>query len=621
MNVDFLKKKSVLITLGIVIILGGWIWYRRAANAGPFYDTQAVQKTVLRQTVEVTGETKPQSRVDLSFKTSGKLDALNVIVGQTVKLGDVLATLDAQDATFAMRRAGAVVAQAQASLAARQAQDSPQSIQIAEAQRDQAKANYEKAVSDAEQLKTTSVEQVRLAQIALDTAQQNLTNSGTGADLGVEASQSALRTSLLASANTLSTVLVESDAILGVDNTAANDAFESVLGIYDRPGLTKTQGEYGALRIVQRRIDTLVRSLTTNSSGSEIVAAGIATADALQQTQWFLDDVQKVLTNSGTNGAFSSADLAAKRTAIQTYRTTVATQYSTISAAVQTLQTSNNSRTTTRSQLENALKTAQANLAIAISNQLSQTRTAQTTVEVQRAALASAEATLSQRKTPARAVDLQVLRAQVQDAQIAYEQAAQRVKDAQLIAPVEGVISEVVPARGEQIAQNQKVMALVVTSGYSVEASIPESDIAKIKEAQKAIVTLDAFGDDVKLVASVLSIQPDRIKSQDAVFYKVSLALAPTDRDIRPGLTANVIITTDEAPDALVIPIRAVRSENGVRRVRILVGKTVQDVDVELGLRGDDGKVQVITGLNVGDQVIVGELTAAEYKKLEAEKS
>ena len=178
-----------------------------------------------------------------------------------------------------------------------------------------------------------------------------------------------------------------------------------------------------------------------------------------------------------------------------------------------------------------------------------------------------------------------------------------------------------VPARGEQIAQNQKVMALVVTSGYSVEASIPESDIAKIKEAQKAIVTLDAFGDDVKLVASVLSIQPDRIKSQDAVFYKVSLALAPTDRDIRPGLTANVIITTDEAPDALVIPIRAVRSENGVRRVRILVGKTVQDVDVELGLRGDDGKVQVITGLNVGDQVIVGELTAAEYKKLEAEKS
>lgn len=620
MTLAFLKKKSVLIPLGIVLVFGGWIAYSRAANAGPFYDTQAVQKTTLRQTVEVTGETKPQSRVDLSFKTNGKLETLNVIVGQTVKAGDILATLDAQDATFAMRRAGAVVAQAQAGLAARQAQDTPQSIQIAEAQRDQAKANYEKALSDAEQLKTTSVEQIRLAQIAVDAAQQNFSNSGTGADLGVESSQTALRTSLLASANTLSTVLVEADAILGVENTGANEAFESVLGIYDRPGLTKTQGTYLVLRAAQRRNDSLVRALNANSTGAEIIATSIAVVDTLQQTQWFLDDLQKVLTNSGTNGTFSAADLAAKRSAVQGLRTSVSAQYSSTSAALQTVQSSNNSRTTTRAQLENSLKTAQANLAIAISTQTSQAKNAETMIEVQRATLASAEATVSQRKTPVRAVDLQVLRAQIQDAQIAYEQAVQRVKDAELRAPVEGVISEVVPARGEQIGQNQKVMALVVTSGYSVEASIPEADIAKIKEGQTAVVTLDAFTDDVKLTANVLSIQPDRIKSQDAVFYKVSLALAPTDRDIKPGLTANVIITTDEVADAFVIPIRAVRSDNGARRVRVLEGKIAKDVDVELGLRGDDGQVQVTKGLNVGDQVIVGELTAAEYGKLQAEK-
>lgn len=620
MTFAFLKKKSFLITAGIIAVIVGGAVYRSQANSGPFYDTQPVEQATLVQTVEVTGETKPQSRVDLSFKTSGKLETLNVVVGQVVKQGDVLATLDAQEATFAMRRAGAMVAQAQAGLAARQAQDTPQAIQIAVAQRDQAQASLDKAVSDLEQLKATSVEQVRLAQIALETATQNLANAGTGADLGVEASQASLRASLLASAATLSTALTESDAILGVENTAANDLYESVLGIYDRVGLANTQGKFIDVRSVQRRADVMVRALGAQSSTGETVTAGQAMVAALQQTQGLLEGVQGVLTNSGTNGALTINDLTAKRSAIQGLRTSVAAQYSSISAAVQGLQSSTNSQTTTRAQLENALKTAQANLTIATANQKSQIKGAETSVEIQRAGLVSAQATLSQRQTPVRAVDLQVLRAQIQDAQIGYEQAVQRVADTQLIAPIAGTISDVIPARGEQVMQNGKVMGLVVTDNYTVEASIPESDIAKIKEGQVADVTLDAFGDDVHFSARVLAIEPDRVKSQDAIFYKLSLALDQTDRPIKPGFTANVTITTGTAENALIIPIRAVRSEEGgSRRVRVLVGKEAKDVDVTLGLRGDDGKVQILTGLNAGDQVIVGELTAAEYAKNQAD--
>ncbi len=620
MTFAFLKKKSFLITAGIVAVITGGAIYNSQANSGPFYDTQPVERATLVQTVEVTGETKPQSRVDLSFKTSGKLETLNVVVGQVVKQGDVLATLDAQEATFAMRRAGAMVAQAQAGLAARQAQDTPQAIQIAVAQRDQAQASLDKAVSDLEQLKATSVEQVRLAQIALETATQNLANAGTGADLGVEASQASLRASLLASAATLSTALTESDAILGVENTAANDLYESVLGIYDRVGLANTQGKFIDVRSTQRRADVMVRALNAQSSTGETVTAGQAMVAALQQTQGLLEGVQGVLTNSGTNGALTINDLTAKRSAVQGLRTSVATQYSSISAAVQGLQSSTNSQTTTRAQLENALKTAQANLTIATANQKSQIKGAETSVEIQRAGLVSAQASLSQRQTPVRAVDLQVLRAQIQDAQIAYEQAVQRVADTQLIAPIAGTISDVIPARGEQVVQNGKVMGLVVTDNYTVEASIPESDIAKIEEGQIADVTLDAFGDDVHFSARVLAIEPDRVKSQDAIFYRLSLALDQTDRPIKPGFTANVTITTGTAENALIIPIRAVRSEEGgSRRVRVLVGKEAKDVDVTLGLRGDDGKVQILTGLNAGDQVIVGELTAAEYAKNQAD--
>jgi hypothetical protein len=68
----------------------------------------------------------------------------------------------------------------------------------------------------------------------------------------------------------------------------------------------------------------------------------------------------------------------------------------------------------------------------------------------------------------------------------------------------------------------------------------------------------------------VLSIEPDRIKIQDAVFYKVAIAIDPTDKPIKPGMTANVIVTTAEIADTLSIPVRAVRTVDGVRRVRML---------------------------------------------------
>ncbi len=621
MNLSFLKKKSVIVTLAIVVLIGGGVFASSRSNKGPFYETQPVERGLLRQTVDVTGEAKPQTRVDLSFKTNGKLENLLVTVGQSVKAGDVLASLDAQDANFALRRAAASLAQAQANLAARQAQDSPQAIQIAEAQRDQARANLEKAQSDLIQVRSTSAEQVRLAQIALDTAQQNLANSGVGVDIGVQTSLTSLRSSVSSAGAVLSSSLSETDAILGVENSGANDLYESVLGIYDRGSLTRAQGLFLSTRTAQRQADALIRALGSSPSAADLLAAGQATVEALQQVQALLDETQKVLTNSATNTALSGSELASKRSAIQTLRSSSATQYAALSASVQTLRTSENTRTTTRAQLDNAVRTAQSNLSIAVSNERSQVKSAETTIQIQQAALSSAEATLSQRRSPARAVDLQVLRAQVQDVQVAYEEAAQRLKDTELRAPIAGMIAEILPARGEQVAPNAKIMGLVVTENYTVEASIPEADIAKVAVGQVAVVTLDAFGDDVPFPAKVLSIEPDRIKIQDAVFYKVSVAIDPTDEPIKPGMTANITITTGEVADALIVPLRAIRTEGDVRRVRLLrADGTVQETEIVLGLRGDEGRVQAASGVQVGDQVIVGELTADAYAKLQAEK-
>ncbi|MDD5071910.1 MAG: efflux transporter periplasmic adaptor subunit, partial [Patescibacteria group bacterium] len=68
---------------------------------------------------------------------------------------------------------------------------------------------------------------------------------------------------------------------------------------------------------------------------------------------------------------------------------------------------------------------------------------------------------------------------------------------------------------------------------------------------------------------------------------------------------ANVIITTASRENVLIMPSRAViEKNNGERYVRILVGKTVVEEPVKIGLRGDGGMVEVLSGVKEGDQVI-----------------
>ncbi len=43
---------------------------------------------------------------------------------------------------------------------------------------------------------------------------------------------------------------------------------------------------------------------------------------------------------------------------------------------------------------------------------------------------------------------------------------------------------------------------------FEIEVNIPESDVAKIKVNNSAKVTLDAYGDDVKFQAQVVSVEP-----------------------------------------------------------------------------------------------------------------
>ena len=70
-------------------------------------------------------------------------------------------------------------------------------------------------------------------------------------------------------------------------------------------------------------------------------------------------------------------------------------------------------------------------------------------------------------------------------------------------------------------------------------------------------------------------------------------------------MTANVTVKTKEKQNVLVIPQRAVTSKDGKKYVSIVgAGNNVVEKEIQTGLKGSNGMIEIISGLSEGDRVI-----------------
>ena len=602
---SILKKKSTYIVFAILIV-GGGLYLRSRSTSSATYVTTAAKSQELLQTVEVTGEITPASRIDLAFQSNGTLDKLNVKVGDVVKPGDVLATLKSGDLQFAVQNAQASLANAQASLKQRLAGSTPQAIAVSQAQVEQAKAAYDKAVADLASTQSTSQDAIQTASIAQQTAQNNLNNQGAIIAQNLANSIDSARLSLLTALGPLNTALTDGDQITSVDNTASNQNFSNVLGFLDAGSLPTAKNAYVIAKAASQKAELSVRALSGSSTQDQIAAAALQLQDAITLVQTYLSDVQKVLAASLTNSSsFTPAILAAYESTNSSDRTSVSAQNTAVLSAQQTIKNSALTQIQTAQQLRDAFTNAQTAYTTAVTNASVQVRNAQTNISIQKAALDSAQASLDLQKSPPREVDVASLRASVDGASVALGKARNDLLNSEIIASVSGTIAEVIPDVGQQITALQPEIRIVTTQGYDIQASVPEADIVKIALGQPAMITLDSYGDEVKFSGTVTGKDPAETRIQDAIYYKINVQIDPAGREIKPGMTANVTIITGDQKNTLVIPLRAVHTDtNGQKTVRTLVNNQPVTHTVVLGLHGDDGLVEITSGLSANDAVI-----------------
>ncbi len=175
-----------------------------------------------------------------------------------------------------------------------------------------------------------------------------------------------------------------------------------------------------------------------------------------------------------------------------------------------------------------------------------------------------------------------------------------------LRAPFAGTINSLSISEGEIAIAGRTAINILATDGYEIEAKVPEADIPKIKLGSPVEVTLDAYGKGIIFPATITRINPGATNEGSVPIYKVIITFTGKDERVKQGMTANIQVLTENKSQVIAIPSRFVKVINGeVGTVQIMSNGIESSRDVQLGIRGAEGLIEIRSGLSDGEIVVV----------------
>lgn len=182
-----------------------------------------------------------------------------------------------------------------------------------------------------------------------------------------------------------------------------------------------------------------------------------------------------------------------------------------------------------------------------------------------------------------------------------------RIDEATIISPIDGVITAVNVEVGEISKPEVIAVSIMSSDAPHIDAYISETTIADVMVGQEVRIMLDAFdGNEVSWTGKVIDINPAGTVRGGAVYYQATIAFDRADERIRPGMTASVWVRTATAENTLFVPVSAVQKQDDKKIVRVVSGKQFVNKDVKTGLKSATGMIEILGGLEEGEQIILG---------------
>jgi HlyD family secretion protein len=250
----------------------------------------------------------------------------------------------------------------------------------------------------------------------------------------------------------------------------------------------------------------------------------------------------------------------------------------------------------------------QAQLAQAL-NQIAQSQSGLRQAQAQ---VVNAQNNLSDLLQGPKQEDIDIARAQLKQAQLSQLQAERTLENARIVAPFDGVVSQLNVKQGEQSANGLPAVVLTDLNGFTMNVLVDEIDVRQVAVGQSVRLSIDALP-DAEVTGKVTRISPTAANVNNVVAYEVTIVPDATDAPLRAGMSATAVITTAEVDDVVLIPNRFITldRDTGKAYVYKMVGDQPALQEVELGLR-NERESQVLAGLDAGDTLALVTQSGAE---------
>ncbi len=177
------------------------------------------------------------------------------------------------------------------------------------------------------------------------------------------------------------------------------------------------------------------------------------------------------------------------------------------------------------------------------------------------------------------------------------------VEYATLVTPIAGVVTHIdTPVAGVNITPATSVFTVVDPTSMVFEVNTDETDVGALRLGQKAAIMLDAYPTATFSGTITYISYASEISAGGATVFPVQIRF-DEPQNVRVGLNGDVTIDAVSIPDALTVPIEAIREEDGTKYVYKKSGTKYVKATVNVGEQSDTVAV-IKEGLMEGDMVI-----------------
>jgi RND family efflux transporter MFP subunit len=191
--------------------------------------------------------------------------------------------------------------------------------------------------------------------------------------------------------------------------------------------------------------------------------------------------------------------------------------------------------------------------------------------------------------------------AQYRLADVGVSAAGDAVNETIVTAPISGYVTGITVQKGGMVSQAMPAVVITGAAKIQVTTTVAESLVDDISVGDAAEVYVRAVSDE-PLRGVIRQIVPAPQTGQTT--YPVIIDFSSPDSGLKPGMFAEVTMTTGRAESVCLIPSDAVMIRDGREIIAVLgEGDKVEIREVETGM--DDGvNVEVTSGASPGERII-----------------